>query len=131
MSLLLSSLDGSSNHWQFDLMVFRGLYFALLIRVGSSAGDWITNEVLLVALLSCASLLMFWRLGMLSKAIIRYLDVDLLSVIFVGSLASVLFVVISTFLFNASFPRSVPIIFFTTTFFGISGVRLFFVEYCR
>lgn len=109
----------------FDLSFTSGaLFMAFFIRLGEDALKYIDKEVfwLAAALVPC-TILVWIKLG-LYRAIIRYLDVKVLSSIFWGSIASVLLLVSLSFVLRADLPRSIPFIYFTLVLIFVGGSRL-------
>ncbi|NKD22840.1 polysaccharide biosynthesis protein [Enterobacter asburiae] len=84
----------------------------------------IKHWVLLLAL-SVFSVFVFARLG-LYRAVLRFVSFRVLWTIALGTGASTLFLVMSSFYFSVFLPRTVTIIYFAFMVLFVGGVRLFF-----
>lgn len=110
----------------FDLsFTTSALYLAFFIRLGEeSTLLYFDKEMFWLLAILVPSTIMVWiRLG-LYRAIIRYLDLRVLSSIFWGSAASVCILVTLSFILRADLPRSVPFIYFTLVLIFVGGSRL-------
>ena len=97
---------------------------ALVVRIGADAERWLTTDSFwLVAALLPISLLLWVRLG-LYRAVIRYLDVKVLTNIVWGALGSAIALTILSFVMRAGLPRSVPFIYFALVLIFVAGSRL-------
>lgn len=100
------------------------LFLAFYVRIGEAATRYFDSEMfLLIALLVPFTILVWIKLG-LYRAIIRYLDVKVLSTILWGSAASVFLLVSLSFILRAELPRSIPFIYFTLVLILVGGSRL-------
>ncbi len=80
---------------------------------------------LLLAFLIPTTIFCFIRIG-LYRAVLRYVSFRVLLTVLLGVLFSSLLLVTTAFIFNVFLPRSTAILFFSTTFILIGGIRLFF-----
>ncbi|GAA0353599.1 nucleoside-diphosphate sugar epimerase/dehydratase [Bowmanella denitrificans] len=111
----------------FDVVfIASAMVLALYIRVGfEGAKAYLDKETLwLMSALIPLTLVLWIRLG-LYRAVIRYLDVKVLSNIFWGSVGSVAVLVFLSFTIRADLPRSIPFIYFTLILIFVAGSRLF------
>lgn len=109
-----------------DVVFICAAYFlAFYVRVGEGALDrWITGEHIVVLLITCALSLGFWiNLG-LYRAVIRYLDVKVLSNLAMSAIFSATVLLVASYLFKADMPRSVPFIFLAFILILTAGSRL-------
>lgn len=109
----------------FDaLFISFSLLGALVIRVGENWTAWYKPELLYVTFgLTIGSVLIWINLG-LYRAVIRYLDVKVLSNIFWGTVGSVFLFVALLFIFNVDLPRSTPFIYAALILIFVAGSRL-------
>lgn len=107
-------------------MVFiaSSLVLGIYIRVGEDITNWLDKDVLWVLIVLTPLTLALWIKIGLYRAVIRYLDVKVLSNIFWGSAGSVVLLVSLAFVFRAEMPRSVPFIYFTLILILVAGSRL-------
>lgn len=104
--------------------VASALALAIYIRDGEHFLNWVDREVLLVsAFLVPLSIGLWIKLG-LYRAVIRYLDIKILSNTFWGCLGSAIIFLFLVFVFRADLPRSVPFIYLTLISIMITGSRL-------
>lgn len=101
-------------------------FLAFFVRVGiGETEQWIEGEHLIALLLTSIGSLALWiKLG-LYRAIIRYIDVKVLSNLAIGSIMSAAILLVSSYLLNAGMPRSIPFIYFTIILIFTAGSRLF------
>lgn len=109
----------------FDaLFIGLSLIGALIIRVGENWTAWYKPELLyVIAGLVVGSILIWINLG-LYRAVIRYLDVKVLSNIFWGTVGSVFLLVALLFVFKVDLPRSTPFIYAALILIFVAGSRL-------
>lgn len=106
------------------IFVVFAFYAALYIRVGSQWTEWLKPDIyFLLSFLLIGSIFIWVRLG-LYRAIIRYLDMKVLTNIFWGTIGSVLLMLIGLFAFGIALPRTVPFIYATLILISIAGSRL-------
>lgn len=106
---------------------FIALSFALAIyiRVGDEGLRWVDKDVIYVAAVLIPLTLMIWvRLG-LYRAVIRYMDIKVLTNILWGSIGSAVLYVSLVFAFNVELLRSIPFIYLTLILIFVAGTRLF------
>lgn len=98
---------------------------AIYIRVGDEGLRWVDKNVIYVSAALIPLTLLFWiRLG-LYRAIIRYMDIKVLSNILWGSVGSTVLFVSLVFAFNVELLRSIPFIYMTLILIFVAGTRLF------
>ncbi len=106
------------------LFIAAALIGALFIRVGENWTAWYKPELSYVIVgLVIGSILIWVNLG-LYRAIIRYLDVKVLSNIFWGTVGSVFLLLALLFTFKVDLPRSTPFIYATLIMIFVAGSRL-------
>lgn len=107
-----------------SVFVLASVFIALFVRTGYEMTEWVNEKTIAVSLVLIFVSVNIWiRLG-LYRAIIRYMDLKVLSHLFWGVLLSTLSFVILLFVSGAELPRSVPFIYATVILFFISGSRL-------
>ncbi|MDN3639972.1 nucleoside-diphosphate sugar epimerase/dehydratase [Simiduia curdlanivorans] len=95
----------------YDIVVLIGAYyFASALRLGRFDITFGLNEIYALATTLLVATAVFIRLG-LYRAILRYLNTQALSSIAIGVGAAAVTLAVASFFFNATTPRSVPIIF--------------------
>lgn len=100
------------------------LLLAVVIRTPEEASALVTANVGILFLGATFCSLTAWvNLG-LYKTVLRYLDIRALSTIFVCSFTSSVLLATFLFLSQASFPRSIPIIYFALLVCLLAGSRL-------
>ncbi len=105
------------------VFIITSFYAAYWTRIGhiKPLDDVLNQYVLLGALI--ITLAVFTRLG-LYRAILRYVTFHALAIVSIGTLTSAVSVAILAFYFDASVPRSVPIIYGTYLCLLCGGSRL-------
>ncbi|MBF4336006.1 polysaccharide biosynthesis protein [Vibrio anguillarum] len=105
------------------LFIVLAFYSAYWVRVGSfSPIDLPTTAPLLIGLIG-VSVLSFAKLG-LYRAVLRYLTLQALAVVGLGTLISSLALAVGAFYFDAPLPRSLPIIYGAFLCILCGGARL-------
>jgi FlaA1/EpsC-like NDP-sugar epimerase len=109
----------------YDILAIPvAVYLALALRYGVW-NPTLTSEVLFaVAITTSITLAIFIRLG-LYRAVVRFMTGKAFSTLAIGISISALILTTSSFLLNASLPRSSTIIYFFTAFALLGTPRLF------
>lgn len=106
-----------------SLAVGVSLFSALCLRLGTFEPPLGRPEVLTLTVTLVISIVAFARLG-LYRAILRFMAHQALVSVLIGVCISAAVLVASSFYFQASMPRSVPIIYLFTASFFIGAPRL-------
>ena len=107
-----------------SVFLFCAFWLAFLMRLESFSPLFNQDYWLIFSCILPLSLLVFVRLG-LYRAVLRYMNVQVVSAILAGSFISTVFFIIFSFLFTAWAPRTVPFIFMCLCIIFIGGSRLF------
>jgi FlaA1/EpsC-like NDP-sugar epimerase len=95
----------------YDLVcVFIAFYVAMCLRLGAVVPTIGNNELMMLAMTSGISLLVFIRMGMY-RAILRYLSAQAIITVAICVCVSGLILAVSSFFTYSATPRSVPIIY--------------------
>ncbi|MBN8106881.1 polysaccharide biosynthesis protein [Vibrio vulnificus] len=105
------------------LLITVSFFMAIWVRYGEvslsvSSGTWLTLFGTVMV-----TLIAFTKLG-LYRAVLRYLTFHALTVIVLGALISALSITTFAYFFNATVPRTVPIIYMTFLAFLCGGARM-------
>ncbi|ORP15232.1 nucleoside-diphosphate sugar epimerase [Vibrio cholerae] len=105
------------------IFITLSFYLAFWARLGRSISLLDSNYILIVLGTTCITIYAFTRLG-LYRAILRYLTFHALAVVSIGTVISAVSVAVLAFYFDASIPRSVPIIYAAFLCLLCGGARL-------
>lgn len=95
----------------YDLVcIFIAFYVAMCLRLGAVVPAIGNNELMMLAMTSGISLLVFIRMGMY-RAILRYLSAQAIITVAICVCVSGLILAVSSFFTYSATPRSVPIIY--------------------
>lgn len=100
-------------------------FLAFYVRVGEGAFErWISNEHFIVLFVTIVLSLGIWiNLG-LYRAVIRYLDVKVLTNLAMSAIFSATVLLVTSYLLKAEMPRSVPFIYLALILILTAGSRL-------
>jgi len=107
------------------VLISCSFWLSYWIRLDSLTPIHSEAHWLLLAFIIPITIFCFIRIG-LYRAVLRYVSFRVLLTVLLGVLFSSLLLVTSAFIFDVFLPRSTAILYFTTTFILIGGVRLFF-----
>ncbi|ALO33672.1 nucleoside-diphosphate sugar epimerase [Colwellia sp. MT41] len=107
-----------------SVFLFCAFWLAFFMRLESFSPLFNPDYWLIFAGVLPLSLLAFVKLG-LYRAVLRYMNVQVVSAIIAGSFISAVFFVLFSFLFTAWTPRTVPFIFMCLCLIFVGGSRLF------
>ena len=105
------------------ILILFAYWFAWIIRVDIATEIFSTKSWLLILLTAAFSMACFIRLG-LYRAVIRYINVKMITTTLIGSVLSVTFLVVASYFIELKLPRSVPVIYFLLLLVSLSGTRL-------
>lgn len=95
----------------YDLIsIFTAFYVAMCLRLGTMVPNIGENELLMLAMTSGISLILFIRFGMY-RAILRYLSAQAIITVAICVCVSGLILAVSSFFTYSAIPRSVPMIY--------------------
>ncbi|WP_294085887.1 nucleoside-diphosphate sugar epimerase/dehydratase [Pseudoalteromonas sp.] len=104
--------------------IIGGLLLALWVRLGSETTKWLHETVFFLLLITAILSIIVWAYLGFYRAVIRFMDIKVLSTLVLGSFSSSLFLLFGSFILNANLPRSVPIIYFAIILILAAGSRL-------
>ena len=107
------------------LLITISFWLSYWVRLDNGTPIASQEHWLLLVCITPLTLYFFIRLG-LYRAVLRYVSFRVLLTALSGVLFSSLLLVSTAFIFEIFLPRSTAILFFTTSFILIGGVRLFF-----
>ena len=108
----------------FDtIFIFVCFWSALIIRLDTSRPIYEIENWWLLAITIVSTIFIFARLG-LYRAILRYLTFHAVGIIALGVLGSAVVLTVVSFYTQASFPRTVPLIYGAFLFIFCAGTRL-------
>ncbi len=106
-----------------SVFLFCAFWLALLMRLDSFSPLFIQEYWLVFACILPLSLLSFVKLG-LYRAVLRYMNIQAVWAVVLGSVFSAIFVIGISFLFQVGVPRTVPFIFMSLALIFIGGSRI-------
>ena len=113
------------------IMIAVAFWFAYLVRFTfNSATLHDTNNWLVLGITTLLTLAAFVKLG-LYRAVIRYVGTKMMLICLLGSMASVLVLVLVAFFTQFNLPRSIPILYFFVLLVGTISSRLVIREWIR
>ena len=113
------------------IMICVAFWFAYLIRFSFKLETFTTENVWLVlSITSILTIAIFIKLG-LYRAVVRYIGTKMMLICLLGSVSSVLILVLTAFFLQFNLPRSIPIIYFFVLLVGTISSRLIIREWIR
>ncbi|UOO90593.1 polysaccharide biosynthesis protein [Vitreoscilla massiliensis] len=113
------------------IMIAVAFWFAYLVRFTfNSATLHDSNNWLVLGITTVFTLVAFVKLG-LYRAVIRYVGTKMMLICLLGSMASVLVLVLVAFFTRFNLPRSIPILYFFVLLVGTISSRLAIREWIR
>ncbi|MBA6384467.1 polysaccharide biosynthesis protein [Colwellia sp. BRX10-6] len=106
-----------------SVFLFLAFWFALFMRLESFSPLFKQDYWLVFSCVLPLSLLVFVRLG-LYRAILRYMNMQAIWAISLGSVFSTVLIIGFSFFFTVAMPRTVPFIFFSLCLILIGGSRV-------
>ena len=113
------------------IMICVAFWFAYLVRFSFELETFTTENVWLVlSITSILTIAIFIKLG-LYRAVVRYIGTKMMLICLLGSVSSVLILVLTAFFLQFNLPRSIPIIYFFVLLVGTISSRLIIREWIR
>jgi FlaA1/EpsC-like NDP-sugar epimerase len=106
-----------------SVFIFCAFWLAFLVRLDSFAAFYNETYWRIFVCTLPLSLLVFMKLG-LYRAVLRYMNLKMLTAFVGGSIIATLFFVFFSFLFSANTPRTIPFIFMCLCMLLVGGSRL-------